>query len=68
MGKLGVGELPKTSPVWCPLRCKSDNNMDSDLIKMESDIRLTDKEGSPIEAKVPRPEYIPEIFFTKIRR
>ena len=22
MGKLGVGELPKTSPEWCPLRDK----------------------------------------------
>lgn len=22
MGKLGVGELPERSPVWCPLRDK----------------------------------------------
>jgi len=22
MGKLGVGELPETSPEWCPLRDK----------------------------------------------
>ncbi len=45
-----------------------DSHMDSDLIKIESDIRLTDKEGNPIEVKVPEPEYIPEVFFIKNRR
>ncbi len=39
-----------------------DNNMDSDLIKMESDIYLTDKEGNTIEVKSIRPEYISDIF------
>jgi len=29
MGKLGVDHPPKTSPVWCPLRCKV-NNLDVD--------------------------------------
>lgn len=26
MGKLGVGELPETSPEWCPLREKLNSN------------------------------------------
>ncbi len=47
MGKLGVDYPPKTSPVWCPLR----EDIDSDFIKMKSDIHLTDKEGNPIEVK-----------------
>ncbi len=68
MGKLGVDHPPKTSPKWCPLRCKNEHNIDSDLIKVKSDIHLTGKEDNPIEVKVPEPEYIPEIFFTKSRR
>lgn len=66
-GSLGVDHPPKTSPKWCPLRCKNDNT-DSDLIHMVSDIHLTDKEGNAIEIKVPEPEYMPEVFFTKSRR
>lgn len=58
MGKLGVDHPPKTSPRWCPLREK----VDSDFIKMEFDIHLTDKEGNPIEVKSIQPEYISDIF------
>lgn len=58
MGKLGVDHPPKISPDWCPLR----ENIDSDLIKMKSDIHLTDKEGNPIEVKSIQPEYISDIF------
>ena len=57
MGKLGVDHPPKTSPVWCPLREKADSN----LIKMESDIHLTDKEGNPIEVKSIQPEYLDRV-------
>lgn len=61
MGKLSVGDIPRGCPGWCPLKKKS-NNIDSDLIKMKCDIYLTDKEGKPIEIKVPLPEYRSEIF------
>ena len=62
MGKLGVGELPERSPKWCPLKCMGNRNQDSDLIKMKTDIQLTDGMGNPIEIKVPQPEYRSEIF------
>lgn len=62
MGKLGVDHLPKTSPEWCPVKCMGNRNTDSDLIKMETDIHLTDRMGNSIEIKVPRPEYSSEIF------
>lgn len=62
MGKLGVGDLPKTSPEWCPVKCMGNRNTDSDLIKIEADIQLADRMGNPIEIKVPRPEYSSEIF------
>lgn len=62
MGKLGVEELPENSPEWCPLKCKGNRNQDSDLIKMKTDIQLTDRMGNPIEIKVPKPEYRSEIF------
>ncbi len=57
MGKLGVDHPPKTSPVWCPLR----GNADSDLIKIESDIHLKDKEGKPIEIKSIQPECLDRV-------
>ena len=57
MGKLGVDHSPKTSPVWCPLR----ENIDSDLIKMKSDIHLTDKDGNQIEVKSIQPEYLDRV-------
>lgn len=105
MGKLGVENLPETSPEWCPLRERNyrdnrtkidnlltflscnlpivkewkrknnpcninrsmvglGNNIDAnvDLIKMRTDITLTDRMGNPIEIKVPKPEYRSEIF------
>ncbi len=62
MGKLGVENLLKENPEWCPLKCMGNRNTDSDLIKMKTDIQLTDRMGSPIEIKVPRPEYSSEIF------
>lgn len=37
-------------------------NDDTDIIKMKTDIILTDKIGNIIEIKVPRPEYSSEIF------
>lgn len=37
-------------------------NDDTDIIKMKTDIILTDKNGNIIEIKVPRPEYSSEIF------
>ena len=57
IGKLSVGELPKGSPEWCPLR----GNADSDLIKIESDIHLKDKEGKPIEIKSIQPECLDRV-------
>jgi hypothetical protein len=41
-----------------------DNEIDEgiDIIKMKTDIVLTDKNGNNIEIKVPRPEYSSEIF------
>lgn len=62
MGKLSVGDLPEGSTEWCPLKCKGNGNQDSDLIKMKTDIKLTDRMGNPIGIKVPRPEYNSEIF------
>lgn len=38
---------------------------DTDIIKMKTDIVLTDKNGNIIEVKVSRPEYFPEIFSWK---
>lgn len=35
---------------------------DIDIIKMKTDIVLTDRNGNNIEIKVPRPEYSSEIF------
>lgn len=66
IGKVGVEHLPKISPEWCPLRCASGINIDIDLIKIKSDIQLTDKMGNLIEVKVPEPEYMCEIFNTRI--
>ena len=57
MGKLSVDHPTKTSPEWCPLR----KNVDSDLIKIESDIHLTDREGNPIEVKSIQPEYLDRV-------
>lgn len=62
MGKLDVGELSDGNPVWCPLKRMSNRNIDSDLIKIKSDIRLTDKMGNLIAVRVPEPEYSSEIF------
>lgn len=45
----------------CPFRDKSNGNM-ADLIKMQSDILLVDKDGNPIEVKAIQPEYISDIF------
>lgn len=44
-----------------------DNSLtaNTDIIKMKTDIVLTDKNGNIIEIKVPRPEYRPEIFSCK---
>ena len=36
-----------------------------DIIKMKTDIVLTDKSGNIIEIKAPRPEYSSEIFSQK---
>lgn len=38
---------------------------EEDIIKMDTDAILTDKNGNIIEIKVPRPEYFPEIFSWK---
>lgn len=62
MGKLSRENLTESSPEWCPLRCKSNNNADTDLIKMESETYFADKEGRTVKIKVPRPEYSSEIF------
>lgn len=35
---------------------------DIDIIKMEMDTQLKDKNANVIEIKVPKPEYRPEIF------
>lgn len=56
-GRLGVDHPPKTSPKWCPLR----ENIDSDLVKMESDIHLTDIKGNPIEVKSIQPEFLDRV-------
>ena len=61
LASLGVDDPPKTSPVWCPLRCKSDNS-GYDFIKMQLDIQLTDKDGKPIKVKSIQPEFISEVF------
>ena len=57
MGKLGVDHPPEESPVWCPVR----ENIDSDLIEIESEIHLTDKDGCPIEVKSFQPEYLDRV-------
>ena len=62
MGKLRVEELPKENLEWCPFRNESDKNGDSDMIQMNTNTSLTDKYGNPIEIRVPRPEYVSEIF------
>lgn len=59
-GRLGVDYPPKTSPKWCPLREKSNKNT-SDLIRIESDLLLTDKNGNPIEVKSIQPEYLDRV-------
>lgn len=41
---------------------QSDLDDEIDIIKMKTDIVLRDKNGNIIEIKVPRPEYISEIF------
>lgn len=61
-GRLGVDHPPKTSPKWCPLRYGNGKNVESDLIKIKSDIQLTDKWGKPIYIRTPEPEYMCEIF------
>lgn len=38
----------------------SDEN--NDIIKMNTDITMTDSNGQPIQIKVPQPEYITETF------
>lgn len=35
---------------------------DKDIIKMDTDIHLTDKNGEPIQVTTPQPEYIAEAF------
>ena len=35
---------------------------DEDIIKMNTDINLTDNSGEPIQVNTPRPEYIIETF------
>lgn len=39
---------------------------DADIIKMKIDTNIRDKNGNLIEIKVPKPEYISEIFSLKI--
>ena len=65
IGKVGVEHPPETSPEWCPLRCVSGRNIDIDLIKIKSDIHLTDKMGNSINVKTSEPEYTYEIFNTR---
>lgn len=42
------------------VRLMSDEN--NDIIKMNTDINLTDCNGNPIQIETPRPEYITETF------
>lgn len=35
---------------------------DSDIIKMNTDIKLTDSNGDPISVTTPQPEYLVETF------
>lgn len=56
MGKIGVNNLPRMSPKWCPLRYGNSKNVESDLIELKSDIQLTDKWGTPFCIRTPEPE------------
>lgn len=40
---------------------------DEDIIKMNTDINLTDINGNPIQVTTPQPEYITETFNFKPR-
>lgn len=59
-GRFGVDHPPKTIPKWCPLRTDS-NDTSAELIQIESDIHLTDKEGNPIEVKSIQAEYLDRV-------
>lgn len=48
IGKIGVSDIPEASPEWCPMRYGNGKNVESDLIKIKSDIQLTDKWGQPV--------------------
>lgn len=39
-----------------------ESTFDTDIIQMVLDPIIIDKDGNKIEIKVPRPEYMPEIF------
>lgn len=40
----------------------NESTFDTDIIQMVLDPIIIDKDGNKIEIKVPRPEYMPEIF------
>ena len=47
-------------------KLQDESIFDTDIIQMVSDPIIIDKDGNKIEIKVPRPEYMPEIFSLKI--